>query len=252
MGDTTVVGPGLTPDWLKKRKGIMEAIDEQLILGLERPGAGLNLDQLQLVVEHRNPFEPKAATITKVEELLGSYQVLARWRANYAKIGIEPNFDGVVIPEHKPGHRVLVVAQGITMDQVFEGLEKLFLCSRSHDDLDAVIPENERTPEKAYAIQVRDRKEADKELKNRSANYLRERKIATETVLERMLQELDYFLETGEHLDEENVSLCAGSRRADGSVPGAYWLGGKFQVDARWARPWRSNGDLRARAAVSV
>ena len=52
-----VVVPGLTPEWLKKRNGIMRAIDEQLVLGLERPGAGLTLDQLQAcAVEHRNPF----------------------------------------------------------------------------------------------------------------------------------------------------------------------------------------------------
>ncbi|MEK9170181.1 MAG: hypothetical protein AAB674_00860, partial [Patescibacteria group bacterium] len=55
-----VVVPGLTPEWLKKRNGIMRAIDEQLVLGLERPGAGLTLDQLQAcAVEHRNPFLKK-------------------------------------------------------------------------------------------------------------------------------------------------------------------------------------------------
>lgn len=56
MGETTVVGPGLTPDWLKKRKGVMGAIEDQLTLGVELPGKGLTLDQLQAVVEHRNPF----------------------------------------------------------------------------------------------------------------------------------------------------------------------------------------------------
>src|SRR3990167_6405277 len=106
--------------------------------------------------------------------------------ANYRKIGIEPNFEGVVIPADRPGFdRVIVVAQGITLNQVFAGLEQLFPCWRSHDDLDAVITENERTSEKAYAIRVRNRVEADQELKNLSANDLRERKIATEITLER-------------------------------------------------------------------
>lgn len=251
MGETAVVGLGLTPDWLKKRKGIMEAIDGQLILGVERPGAGLTLDQLQLVVEHRNPFEPmepKAAPVAKE----APEDVLARWRKNYEAIGIEPNFEGVAVPAHRPGHRVLIVAQGITMNQVFDGLEKLFPCSRSHNDLDAVIPENERTPEKAYAIQVRDREEADVEFKNHSANDLREAKIATETVLERMLHELDYFLATEKHLDRKNVTFCAGSRSSDGSVPSANWSDGGFRVSADWYNPSDSDGGLRARAAVSV
>ncbi len=59
-----VVVPGLTPEWLKKRNGIMRAIDEQLVLGLERPGAGLTLDQLQAcAVEHRNPFLKKGEMV---------------------------------------------------------------------------------------------------------------------------------------------------------------------------------------------
>ena len=66
MKKTIAVGPGLTPDWLRKKIGIMKAIDEQLLLGLERPGSGLTLDQLQRVVEHRNPFLKKedAAVLT--------------------------------------------------------------------------------------------------------------------------------------------------------------------------------------------
>jgi len=47
MAKKIVVVPGLTPEWMRKRNGIMKAIDERLLLGLERPGAGLTLDQLQ-------------------------------------------------------------------------------------------------------------------------------------------------------------------------------------------------------------
>ena len=57
MSKKVVVGPDLTPDWLRKRRRIMGEIDDQLIRGLEELGKGLTLDQLQLAVEHRNSFE---------------------------------------------------------------------------------------------------------------------------------------------------------------------------------------------------
>lgn len=53
-----------TPDvagWFGKYKGIKKQIDEQLLRGLEEPGKGLTLDQLQKVVEHRNPFPVKSS-----------------------------------------------------------------------------------------------------------------------------------------------------------------------------------------------
>jgi len=48
--------------WVKKYLAIRRAIDEQLLLGLETPGQGLTLDDLQTVVEHRYP-------VTKLPEL---------------------------------------------------------------------------------------------------------------------------------------------------------------------------------------
>lgn len=52
--------PDLRPDavagWFKKYKGIKKQIDEQLLRGLQKPGEGLTLDHLQLLVEHRNSF----------------------------------------------------------------------------------------------------------------------------------------------------------------------------------------------------
>ena len=57
MSKKLVVSPDLTPDWLEKRRRIVGELDTQLIRGLREPGKGLTLDQLQSVVEHRDPFE---------------------------------------------------------------------------------------------------------------------------------------------------------------------------------------------------
>ena len=52
-----VVGPDLMPGWLEKRRKIIGELEKQLILGLKEPGKGLTLDQMQMVVEHHNPFD---------------------------------------------------------------------------------------------------------------------------------------------------------------------------------------------------
>ncbi len=57
MAKTKVVSPGLTPDWLEKRKGVMSAIESQLIHRFTPGAKGLDLEHLQALVEHRNPFE---------------------------------------------------------------------------------------------------------------------------------------------------------------------------------------------------
>lgn len=40
-------------EWLRKKKRIFRELEEQLIRGLENPGTGMSLDELQAVVEHR-------------------------------------------------------------------------------------------------------------------------------------------------------------------------------------------------------
>ena len=57
MGKKMVVVPDLMPEWLDKRARIFHELDRQLIRGLKEPDKGMALDQLQLVIEHRNPFD---------------------------------------------------------------------------------------------------------------------------------------------------------------------------------------------------
>ena len=121
--------------------------------------------------------------------------------------------------------------------------------------MDAVVQTNDRTAEeKSYAIWVRERVEADEELANLSADDLvakkAKMKFADITPLERMLYELKFFMETGKHLDIQNVTLCSGSRDSDGSVPCACWRDSGFRVD------WDYRGDrlssLRSREVVTL
>jgi len=90
--------------------------------------------------------------------------------------------------------------------------------------------------------------EADEDLKNKSANDLKREGIAGITLRGRLLYELEYSKKTGQHLDIDNITLCAGSRYSDGGVPGVGWCSGGLGVD--WCYPGDSRAALRSRRAV--
>ena len=127
-----------------------------------------------------------------------------------------------VMPEREPGFdRLLFVAAGMRPNRGYESLQRQ--CGpdtlwRSHDDLDAAIV-SVRSTDEDYAVWVRDRPEADEENQDRPATGFEQ--TDCETVEERLIHEGLYFQQHGRHLDEVNVTLCAGSRsRGGSSVPG--------------------------------
>lgn len=146
--------------------------------------------------------------------------------------------------------RAISVPEGMTPSKAFALCKTLFQCySYYGDDLDGVVVVSDRNSTSSYTIRVYDRVEADEELKNLSAETLKERGIVCETLTERLLHEMVYFLETGKHLDTATWTLCAGSRYSDGFVPRVRWGGGEFYVDGY--RPQYSSPYLRARLVVS-
>lgn len=178
-------------------------------------------------------------------------KVLADWQQFYSKFfGIRLDFSGVKIPEKEKGFdRLIVVAEDLTLNQAYDACSRSFPCRRCADNLDKAIAHNDREPTETYAIWVRDRREADKELKNLSAQALEKQGVKGITLLERLLLELVHWDEIEPHLDIRNVTLCAGSRRSDGCVPRVGWDGVKLEVG--WSSPDDARPDLRARAIVS-
>lgn len=176
---------------------------------------------------------------------------LLEWERFYKKhFNRTINLSTLVIPPKQEGfNRLLVIAEGITTDQAYDACTKEFSVWRYADDLDKAVPTNDRMPTKTYAIWVRDRIEADEELKNLSVDTLKNRGITGETLLERLIHELKYYDETGTHLDIKNWTLCSGSRSTDGSVPGVYWCGDRLEVS--WHSSDNAYGYLRARQVVS-
>lgn len=201
-----------------------------------------NQGQLEAFLEHRNPFG-----------LLGEPVVIKDWQNFYSDVfGIEADFSSLRIPEKQAGFdRLIIIAGGLKIQQVYDKCKELFPCWKYIDgNLDKAVSVNDRTPANGtYAVWFRDWIEADEELKNLSANALKEKNIAGITLVERLLYELKYFKETGKHLDINNWTLCSGSRCPGGRVPGVGWGVGRLSVG--WCHPGSAGPSLRSRQAVS-
>ena len=199
---------------------------------------------IQALLEHRDPFAGPSMELA---------DQLARWQALFDSVNIDCDVSELTIPQQQPGFdRLIVVPKGLMMNKLVEIMRKRFDMWLYIDDLDKAITKNDRLNEKsAYAIWVRDRIEADEELKSMSANEIAKAEIVGITAPERLLYGLVYFHETGKHLDIKNVTLCTGSRLADGRVLGVYWHPDNREVSVGWFSTSRSYSHLRARAVVS-
>lgn len=179
------------------------------------------------------------------------HNTLEYWADLYKRLyNMVPELGRVRSFEHiQPGYRVYIVAQGLIQNAMIEAMRSRFPVSTYTNDLDADIREHDQHPRRgSYAIAFRDVIEADEDLKNLSADQLRERGVNGITTFERFLMEDEYHNRTKGHLDQKNWTLCAGSRDRDGRVPGAGWGVGRFHVG--WSSTGCHDPGLRAREAV--
>ena len=149
------------------------------------------------------------------------------------------------------------MAQGVAPQWAYDKCKNLFRCWKwTEKNLDEMVISGRNAKNGPYAIRVRDQVEADEELKNLSANDIKNKEMITETLEERLIHELKFFKETGKHLDIENITLCSASRCADGGgVPSARWDKRWDECNERflvgWHYPGGAGNGLRSRAAVS-
>lgn len=131
----------------------------------------------------------------------------------------------------------------MTAEYLFNECQKIFNIY-SYIDLSNITSERKGD----YTIYFKNNQEADEENKNLSANDLKGKE--TITLEETLLLGIEYFKKTGNYLDINNITLCAGSRDSDGIVPCCYFSGGEFHVD--WYDPDDRRDCLRARSAVKI
>src|SRR3989344_1185638 len=186
---------------------------EDLMLKLRK--CVLTPDELELFLKKRNPF-------SLVSDLL------LDWQNFWKRMGAKADLWKVKIPRKQKGFdRLIVVPHGMTPQKIYDLCASKFRCWKyTGDSLDkAIIHEDRTAKDGSYAIWVRERIEADEELKNRSANDLAAMKISGITFTERAIYELKHHDETSQNLDIQNITLCSGSRYFDGDVPCVYWRG---------------------------
>jgi len=182
---------------------------------------------------------------------MGDYiDFIVNWQNFYKEVfNIEVNLSGIRIPKKKKGlNRLLVLIPGMTPQRLLNKCKELFrVWVWTNDDLDKIVTSDRTAQNGAYAVWVRDRVEADNELKNRSAENLKQKKISGITLEERFVYELKYFKETGKHLDIDNWTLCSDSRCCGGGVPGVGWDGIYREFNVGRYVPGVANGGLRYR-----
>lgn len=204
---------------------------------------------IEMVSYHRNPFEDLAY---RINSQVGRQRII--YKNVFPKSvldGFNLDFGKIQISHFTPEfNRVIVIAGGFVSNNLaFEACLRRFPCWRWTEDLDKVFTENDRDASNyGYAVLFRDRQEADEELKNLSANQLKEKGILGPTLLERQWHEIVYYDETGEHLDLKNWTLCSGSRSSDGIVPCVSWHDDELAVS--WHYPLGRHDRLRSRVAV--
>ncbi len=178
-----------------------------------------------------------------------------QWRKFYQKhFSLELNFSDIVIPE-KPlegNWRLLIIAQGLTLNQVFDSMVREFNCWRYSDDLDKSVTKNVRDTKVAYAIWVRDGAEPDEKYLGKSTNQADPDMKIGVTLLERMIHEIIFFDEKGLHLDIKGVTLCTGSRLSGGDVPSVRWSLDDQKVGVDWYDVDDSSAADGLREAVSL
>jgi hypothetical protein len=211
----------------------------------------------QLVLEGKRNPEDFAELLQKF--VFGNVLPVIDWQKVYTELGMGAEYADAArslgVVKENSNLWVVPVVKGVTCNKVVAVLRKLEVDVYTYvDDLDTGVPTNDRDPNRdgSYSIAFSRTVEADEANKNLSASVLKDRGHKGITLLERLFLELGYFLATGKHLDQKNVTLCSGSRDSDGCVPLVDWNSDSREVYVFWGGPDGCYDGLRSRSAVSL
>ncbi len=196
------------------------------------------LAQRKKINEKIAEIEGKPEAVTKKERTAEEKEAITKKENFYKKYFPEKAVDlsAMEIPKRTPEEekeltRLLIRSGSITDEEMFQKCKELFPSDKhTSSKLDEIVKDVVIRPKGAYAIWVRDTEAADEKHKNKSANMVEKEKLNTETLGERLEHELEYFDETGDHLDKNTGTICTGSRHSDGDVPRVYWHDGRMHV----------------------
>ena len=189
--------------------------------------ARLSFEEVKHLLGNKNTVLRKA--LEKVFEITADpyAEVRAEWQKFYQDhFKMVTDFSEVVVRERpKVGSwRLIFIPMGLSMNATLAIMRSKFQVWVYAEDLDASVTVNTRTSTMSYAVWVRDGVEPDGEFLGKSTRDSDMAGSIGMTLLERMVFEVKYFVETGQHLDNTGMTFCTGSRYTDGHVPYVYWL----------------------------
>lgn len=148
----------------------------------------------------------------------------------------------------KNSWHIVTERPGVKTSELIAACRALFpvWCWQADEEFDKDFP----APTTATTREFKPNIEADEEHRNKSYDNLLTAGIQGITLRERLIMELQYFAETGKHLDIVNITLCSGSLYRGGYVPSGGWGpdGGRFYVN--WDNRDYASGYLRCREVV--
>ncbi len=153
-------------------------------------------------------------------------ELICKWEEFYKNVFQQDvDFGEVIIPP-KPsleGCQLLFVAKGLSLDILYTKCEEFFdLDDLEGHSLDALVPYNARISSENYVVWTLN--PSKEYVVCRAGGVVDVSLMVTITLLERMLLELKYFVETKKHIDNEVLAYCGGSRSVAESALRALWV----------------------------
>lgn len=182
----------------------------------------ITLGQLEMFIGRKNPFA-------------SSLDMAREWEKFYLDyFRIQVNLSGLAVPSDDGDYCGLINAIA-GYDQIFEAIKELgfslWFKTGSPQSFCALI-ENEIRSAKSgpYAISFRPVKDGQTSLLGGSFEGHPSQAGAGLTLMERLIYELKYYSETGDH-PEEGWSKCSGTAMKDGGVPAVIFRGTGLEID---------------------
>lgn len=155
---------------------------------------------IQQILDHKDPFGLHNLNDKRI------------WAYVYELCGVEFSFHKYNW-EIKSDEWTIPVDVGMTPKRIVEAMRGLGvqfkLCC---EDLDAhLLNDRQASGMGPYLVNFRTQVESEKEFESVSVNSLREKSICGITLTERLLLEFAFYLFTGKHLDNSQMTLCSGS-----------------------------------------
>ena len=179
-------------------------------------------------------------------------KLLKEWTSFYSSV-LDVHFDrerlkGFLLPRPRLDYEaVMLIPKELTLGEVFDACIEYFPIHTQYKDLNEQVINNERESQFAYAIRFSEGQEPpDKEARLLSPVKLRENHRLSMTLLERLIYGLKFFIDTGNHLDVENITVCAGSRDNCDQVPYIYTYK-QESVHIKIASPYETDTNVYAR-----